>query len=467
MVESKRLRMVAVSLALLVNVGSLIVLYDILPSQTSSSWSHIPGAYNFYKYGTLSEQKEAIQYKTQKAIPCGTYDLPQKPSVNDTVGYAFLVGSLWKITHSLDLLDVQVLQILLFCVMIFLLYKIFFLLFQSNMIAFIGCLFMVSWYDFIVMNITPSRDIWGFYGGVVLAYVLLQFFLVPHYRYRNVLIGASFFAFCQFLRPNIFGQCFTLCGAFALLFFMYRRAEMKSCSKVIAGVIFANILFFWVPFVGFNKQVYGRYFVGPLGHGLLASLGTVDNPWGLECKDEKIIDYVVINQEVEKGDVHAIPDAAMRQFLKLFREDPRVYITSLLKTIKLALFYEIEVLSNYFSTFEMSMSFLKEKLYKVFVLKKGIPFFEFFLAKSMRIMGYCGIFFALVRRERIPVIFLIGGVFAGVWMLVLSHFEERYIIPFSWPFAVFASYFLVSIGSLIVAIIKESFIARKRVKLLN
>ncbi len=457
------LRGIAVSLACIINLVYLGVLYDVLPSQTCSSWKHIEIAYNFYKYGMLSQVIEKIENKTQKAIPVGMYDSPRKPSINDTVGYGVLVGLLWKMTGICNVLVVQLLQIALFCLMIFFMYGIILLLFQNSIVAFVGSLVIAFWYKLILMNIIPARDIWGYYGGVVLAYVLLKAFFERKYNYKKVFLGAAFFAFCQFLRPNTFGQCITLCVALFLLCYFYKKDHFRYCFKVISLVLLANMLFFWIPFLSFNKIVYDQCFVGPLGHGLLASLGTVDNPWGLKCDDGEIVAHIKKTYSLDGGDMLKMNDAGMHEFLRLVKENPLVYVQALLKTVEKTLFYEIETLIQFgYNFFKDIFSFRKYMIQDQFGqeesclsqqlnidLHVGIPhlrMLERLSAKLVMVCGYLGLLLLLFRRRVLPVIFLMGGVFAGCWILCLSHFEERYVIPFAWPFAIFAGYFLVTAG---------------------
>lgn len=436
----------AVVIALTVNTFFLCVLYDVLPSYTSSSWQQVPIAYNFYKHGTLAQMEERIVYKTQKAVPLGLYDAPEKPSVNDTVGYGFLVGSIWKITNSLDLIDVQILQILLFCLTIFLMYGMALLLFQSSSIAFIGSLLVTFWYHLVLMNVIPARDIWGYYGGVVLTYVFLKFFLFKTYSYRKVFLGAAFFGFCQFLRPNIVGQCATLCAALLLLFYFYKRKELQRGIRVVGLVVLANVLFFWVPFISFNKIVYDRYFVGPVGHGLLASLGTVDNPWGLKCDDLVVVEYIKKNNSSVIVDSVTQDEAGVTKFLRLLKEHPFVYMSAVIKSVKSALFFEVEAVYNFFYKCFSDDAFFMTKVNEALCLNPGLfilKILEHFSSKVLRIIGYCGLLLVLYRRQFISPLFLIGGVFFGMWVLLLSHFEEHYVVPFAWPFALFAGYFLV------------------------
>ncbi len=465
MITAKKLRfkIILFLLCCAVNFSYLAVMYDILPRATCSSWSQIPVAYNFYKYSSFSPIIEEIEDKTQKVLPIGKYKGLEKPSANDTVGYAFLVGMLWKLTESCDLIYVQLLQILLFCLMAFLIYEIIFLLFESSAVAFIGVLLLIFWHKLIVLNIIPARDIWGFYGGVVLSYVLLKFFLENGlYSYVKIFFAASFFAFCQFLRPNIFGQCLSLCAVLLFLFYFYKKRSMTSCFKAVALIVSVNILFFWIPFMSLNKVIYERYFVGPLGHGLLASLGTVSNPWGLQCEDNALVAHVKKAYVLTENDVVKINDAQLKEFFNFLKEKPSVYIRAVLLSLRRALFYEIEMGLKFIYRYCGNISLLKNKLgerfaeqhevvdnqskalrvvdVQGFLLRKLI---ESLLGKMLIFFGYCGIFVLIFQRRFIPIIFLMMGVFGGCWMLCLSHFEERYVIPFAWPFAVFAGYFLV------------------------
>ncbi len=446
-----KLKTIAVITALVMNFSYIYLLNDALPKYGAAP-DNIALAYNFCKYGTLCELTEKVDGTAQKMVSQGFYDTPIKPPIRDTVGYGFLVGMLWKITGSFDVFDVQLLQIVLFCLILFLLYEMFFLLFQSSAVAFGGCMVINFWYHLVHMNVTPSRDIWSYYGVIVLAYLLFIFFLSKSYNYKKLFFAASFFAFCQFLRPNLVGQCVTLCLALLLLFYMYKRESINNCFKAIGLVVFVNILFCWILFLKFNKITYDRYFVGCLGHSLVASLGVVDNPWGLKCTDDSVFTHM----SKIHGSYEYSPgsnDRGMKEFFKLTKENTFIYVKALFKSLFDSFFYEVTTVFDFFYQSFTDSVFFKTKLHQALGLSNGLFFLKILEQVSLKVVrnvGYLGLALAIFRRRFIPIIYLMGGVFLGMWVLLISHFEQRYIIPFSLPFAVFAAYFLVDIGKYIL-----------------
>ncbi len=431
-----------VFIALIVNLGTFYTLYDVLPSYTSSSWNQIPSAYSFYKYGTLSAVHEEIKEKTQIVIPLKIYSTSLKPTTNDTIGYAALVGILWKITGSLNLIDIQILQILLFCLMIFFIYQIFFLLFNNKYVAFYGSLLLIASHQFILLNIIPARDIWGFYGGVIFSYILLKAFLLPQYSFKKIMLGSVFFSFCQFLRPNIFGQLLTLNIMFLLLVYLYKKDFLKQAIKIIGITLMVNILFFWVPFISFNKFTYDRYFVGPLGHGLLSALGSVENPWNLKCDDNVIAQYV--NKTESATYFCGSPeynDAGTKIFIRLCKENPSIYIKSIIKNMKDFFFYIIDK-----EKIEDRFLHFFEKINKTLLVNNKLLIIKCIelLGDFLKIFAIFGILLLYCNKKYISLIFLLGGVLLGAWILLFSHFEERYVVPFLWPLAGFSAYFFVS-----------------------
>lgn len=202
-----------------------------------------------------------------------------------------------------------------------------------------------------------------------------------------------------------------------------------------------NILFFWIPFISYNKIVYNYYFVGPLGHGLLVALSSVENPWNLEMNDGSIVNHVSKAQSLDPSDYGktVIADASLQEFIKLFMEKPSVYFKALCLSIKKSFLYEL-------SKWKTRIDNFSEKIQSTLSLTYAGCFFRLLgvFGDIIRLFAWVGLIILLHRKKYIPLIFLMGGVFLGMWVLWISHFEERYVVPFSWPLAVFAAYFFVS-----------------------
>ncbi len=456
---------IILAVSVFVNVVHLCVLYDELPALAHSSWSHMSLAYNFYKNSSVYIS-DRIGDRSQIIESKGKADVLTAPSTYDTVGYGVLVGALWKVTHSCNLLDIELLQILIFSLLMLLVYEIGFMLFASRAMAFIGCMMLLAWNQLIVLNVTPARDIWGYYGGVVLLYVLLRFFFSRNYSFLKIFGGATFFAFCQFLRPNIVGQCATLSLALLAAVYFFKKEQLQQCYKVIGLVWLANILFFWVPFVGCNKTIYDRWFVGPIGHGLIASLGTVKNPWGIECSDRVIASHIQQETQNARYATPASEEAGVKLFFKLIKINPFIYLKALIVSFKDSLFNELETAFIYLYSYFKNSVFFQEKWKAMTDASWSMSIFrilDFLSARFIRFLGYCGIAYALYRRNYLAVLFLVVGIFMGMWVLLFSHFERRYVIPFAWPFALFSGYFLVACWQWLLQRYKQKTSSSKRV----
>ena len=262
-------------------------------------------AYNLYQYNSIKinpARLESVvnqQNKEQRLVHYKELmqdQLDKKPTVfrstNDTIGYGVLLGLIWKITGSLSYSDICWLQIFIFCMLMPLLYSIALMLYNNHTYAMVSCLALLACTGLIFLNVRPLRDIWGFYGLVLLVHMLLKG-RQGTISTKMIILQSIGFALCQWLRPTIF---FTLIGLGPLLFFCARPALRSWCLCLAI-----NILLFWAPFCAYNMHAYKAPLVSCAGHDFLAGLGECANPWGIQLNDEWCADYIYKNYGLITG----------------------------------------------------------------------------------------------------------------------------------------------------------------------
>lgn len=364
---------------------------------------------------------------------------PSQPFVtNDTIGYGLVLGALWKVTKSFSFIDVQVLQILIFSLLMLLFYRIVFILFGSAQIAFWASIVHLFYFPLIAMNVQPSRDIWAYYGIVILLYGLLS------YIFENRSIGLLAvcgigFSICQFVRPSVFLALITLSSVF-ILYGLVHRALVKKIARMLSVLVITNIICFWVPFMAYNKVSYNRYFVGPVGLDLLEGLGEFPNRWGYKLDDIWASEYICTKYNVPPG-TPEFDDKAKEEFSNAFKQEPHTYFFNIVKRIPGLLLPGLPWIFYTASPYGTAVSWSE----KVHVIINSWNLFLDFIMRHVYIriyilFGYLGILMLLLQRRYWIFAILFGGVVLGGLGKLPSHIEYRYIVPYYWVFGVFATY---------------------------
>ncbi len=390
-------------------------------------------------FATLCNEKE--QLVTYEEFNTSTVsDDTEYRSVNDTIGYGILLGLLWKLTNKLTYQNMQMLQMLLFSLLMILIYESAMLLFHQRQIALFVCGAFLCYFPLIFLNVQVMRDIWGYYGLAVIFYSIIA-------AYHNSLslnkgiFYSLFFALCQWMRPTIF---FTLIPiTLALLFF---RKKSSKPIYIISLFWLLNALAFWIPFIAYNKTAYNRYLVSPAGQDLIEGLGEYKNPWGFIMDDEWFASYMQKNYQLKQGTIE-INDKAHELFIKAIQKHPFSYISMILKRIPLLFFFNPLWTNNVDHLLDHCHS-LRERIFyclshPLSLLMKCIDYaiaklhyIEFFL-----LLGWLGIFLAWQNRHHSAVVFALCIAFSCISKLP-SHMEARYLIIFYWVFAFFVGYAL-------------------------
>ena len=355
--------------------------------------------------------------------------------VNDTIGYGVLLGGLWKITNSLKFRDVQVLQIILFALSFFFVYQLGLMFFCSRALALTTCIALIAFLPLVAQVITPVRDVWAYFGTVMLLYGLMAFL----YEQMHVVIFMAcclFFALCQWVRPAAFLA--VIAAAIALIIWGIYEKKVKKCGIALVCMLWVNIAIFWVPFMAYNKSHYGRYIVGPGGQDLIEGLGEFKNPWGYALDDMWIADYVGKKYGVVYG-TPEFDDAARKEFLQAFDKQPTLFWINMVRRIPMLclpalpwLFYKKSPYQDFVGfKNKVRAAFSSWSLFLDFMLR--VVYIRFFL-----LLGYIGMYIAVRERRYKMLLFCLALIVAG-WGKLPSHIEYRYLVPFYWPFAFFVA----------------------------
>lgn len=430
---------------------NIAFLFFTVPEYYSISQIHGQVGYNFYRYNSfginskISSYIDSLQENKQRLIDyhdMRSYDFgypSERFPINDTIGYGVVLGLLWKLTGSLRFFDVILLQIIIFSLCMFLFYRIAVMLFHDVRTALFGGLALLIFFPLISLNIHAVRDIWAYYGLIVLVYSILSFF---HYTsWRTLIFGCSFFSVCQYIRPTLSLAVLTFfCVLLIYAFFSYR--ERKKSLQILGILFVSNAIFFWIPFITYNKQTYDRYFVGPVGQDLLEGLGEFTNTWGYHLNDLWIADYIGKKYNVVYG-TPEFDERAKEEFWQAFSEDPLFYFKGIVRRIPSLLVPALPWIFYSESPYKLCITWY-EKLCTAFCSWPMVV--DFFLrhiyVRLYLLLGYAGLFLMLQKKQYFAAALLVVGVICAGFGKLPSHIEYRYLVPFYWPFALFFGYFL-------------------------
>lgn len=443
---------------LLLVVGALIINFIFLYFHNPSYYYtmtqlHGQVGYNINTFGSVQINPELTDYMHQQRIVQGKlveydqlakeFEPPTKPFIiNDTIGYGIILGLLWKLTHSFKFMDVQILQIIIFSLLMLLLYRIMFILSGSAAIAFACCIAQFFYFPILAMNVQPVRDIWAYYGLIILLYGILTYFFEQR-SWWILAVCSIGFSVCQFIRPSVFLALLTMLCVIAV-YGMVQRAYLKRSMIIVVTALVFNVMCFWMPFMTYNKINYDRYFVGPVGLDLLEGLGEFENPWGYKLSDEWAGQFIEKKYEVKSG-TPEFDDACKKEFMHALDGNKSLYFMNIARRIPQLIVPGLPWIYQAQSPYGDALS-LSEKIQKIF---SSWNFFLDFLMRHIYIrlllvLGYLGMFVALAQRRYFMLSIMLIGVLCGGLGKLPSHIEYRYLVPYYWVFALFAGYFIAS-----------------------
>lgn len=347
-------------------------------------------------------------------------------STIDTPFYGLLLGLLWKITHSLSYNDIIIVQMLLFTLCICLLYRIASIIFSDKKTAFCIALAHLAFFPLTYLNVYPLRDIWVYYGLMIMFYGIVTYFYNAH-SWKILLSCALFFSLCQLIRPPLFASflalIFVICIGMVFKFIPFFKG-----STLIVIMTAANICGFWVPFSSYNKKIHDRIMVSSHGQTCLSGLGELPNRWGYKV-DDGWFDYYMKKNFNLQVDTPECNEKALQIFFKTIIEDPGFYLKILLYRLPNLLLPGL-VWFSYVPNFDYAS--LKQKIVSAFFSFHAL---SDLVGRQLYIRlylfcGYLGIIFLFLRRYYFLVLLLFFGIIASSWWMVFVHLEHRYLIPY-------------------------------------
>ena len=414
---------------------------------------HSEIGYNFYKENSVKVNYDRINYahefitKEDKLLDYADFDADAFDGnktflePKDTVGYGVLLGLIWKITGSFRHRDIRILQIIIFSLIVVLFYMVVFLLFNSYSFSLLCSFLLLSFTPLSCLNAQAHRDIWAFYGGVIILFSLLKFFK-NNGSVFSLLIGGIAFTLCQWIRSPVF---FCLPSLLIVFWFFYKKNFLK--AFLVLGLV--NVFLFWLPFAVYNKIAHGDYIASCAGHGLLVGLGGKEKPnkWGFLWDDNDVAKFVKSRSGMDLK-THSIEyDAMAKQlFWELVREDPKYFIGVLLSRTK-EMFCCKFGFSFFLDNFMSGGGFLHKvkaalKEPVKFVLKlTDFIYNRLFFIELYVLLGWLGLLVMFFRKKYFET-FIIFAAMAPFFAIFTSHIEGRYLIVVYWVLSIPLAYFL-------------------------
>lgn len=428
---------------------------------TGHAWLH--QGYNFYKHGVSN----VVSNETIRIKKFQLYDkevLPPKfntVSIYDPIFYSAICAWLWRLTGSANLLSLKLLNILIFSLLMIWMYRVLILLFEDKRKAFMSAFGVLLFFPLLYTNIAIPRDAHHYYAFVVFLYFILTFVFTEK-KISFLIPGALLFVFCQWARPCLLSSFVALTGLF-LLWAIFEPSYREKFIKSLSVFWVISFLFFWVPFLIFNKVTYDKYYVIPQGEALLGSLYGTSFPDG-DFVNHTTADFVKrkTGHQMKCGNIES-DDVCIGLYKKYISKYPYHRFKCIFVRLKSMLWYDLPWRQHdpYSVTMHTSRWF-KLKL----ALTSPSLFFEFFARLYMRILlvlGYLGMCVAFLRKEYKLLTFMILGVIFSSGYSWLFHIEERVLAVHNWPFGIFAGYFL----SILYEVIFSFFVSKRKTAIVH
>lgn len=377
---------------------------------------------------------------------------PYKPAIYHVhIGYSIVIGLLWKITKTFSFIDILLLQVFIFSFLMFLWYQIGCFLFNSRKIALYSGIALLFFFPIFFINVHVLRDIWQYYGIIFLLYGVLAY-IHEKINIFLLLIFFSFVALCQFIRQPMFFIVFAL----SIILIGTAFFEKKWAKKIITILMclwVTNSVFFWIPFMVYNKKLYNEYIVGPAGDGLLQGVGSMPNPWGYPAGESAQSIMIMEKYGIDLND-HEYDKIAKKLAWDAIKERPFLYIKGVVQRIcylmlPSIIWYSWNLTScklfedEYDSIFDHinDIAIKITKDWRVFI----DILFRAIYTRLFVLIGYLGVLLLLLRRRYFIPFLLFGGMISTAYSISLSHIEDRYFIPTYVLFSFFVGYLIYEI----------------------
>lgn len=430
---------VLVVAALLLNIIFLYINYGNKEYVTGVLHPHGEVGFNVYKYNSikisperlnavLNLQEEQASLVNYNQIDHTQFSYPTAyRNIFDTVGYGVLLGLLWKVTNSLHYLDVQILQIIIFSLLMILIYLNALMLWGSSTIAFNCGMAHLLFLPLAFQNVQANRDIWAYYGVLICLYAMLRC-IYKNASWKELFFLFSIYSLTQFIRFISFLIPILILCCMSCICFYYKKYYINF-FKLASSMVLALVLFCITPLVIYNTMVFHQLWVFPSGVWLIEGLGDYENPWGYKCNDAWVSNFIKNNYNAEMGTLEG-DICAKKLFLKNLQENPWIFIKNCMRRLK-GFFLPNLPWSFYPESLYSKEASLYEKAKKAF---SSFTVFCDLMTRALYIrlyllLSYIGLFLLFVRRRYFE-FFLILGIILSSWGVIVSHIEYRYLVPF-------------------------------------
>lgn len=384
--------------------------------------------YNFYKYNSLTHLYEQAVYKDHGVVATGV-SIDRVPDIRDTIGYALLLGVLWKVTGSTKFYWVSLLQIFFFIIVLCLLFQMLWWLYEDRIKALYGVFGILAFLPGVYISVQPVKDIWSFFGTAVLLWVIIGL-IKEKLSIKHLLGSALFFALCQWLRPTVFGVLVALLFLGLPFFYWYNKKQFAVFRRVIIWFFCINVLIFWIPWMTYNKLTYDRFVVGPTGLALLVSFGERPNSWGIQVSESWFEEHVKERfPQIEcKNGTQEFDDKGKEIFIEYFKKDPALYFINFFYRLKKMVMLNMPCMASFWSYAEYSSKLEAFKKYIQMGPCETIKFCVYvFYVRFFLLIAYLGLILALSEGSALLVV-LIAIAVLGNCGEILSHIEDKYFM---------------------------------------
>lgn len=364
-------------------------------------------------------------------------------TIQDTIGYGVLLGGLWSLTGSFKYFDVQILQFIMMCIIVWFYYSLILQLSASRSIAYWSLGLLAFYAPLLHLNSQPHRDVWGFYGITILLWTFVSVIARSRSWWWGI-PGGTFFVLCQWFRPTIIVGLLGITLAAVIARFLVERRTWLMGLKILALFWILNGVLFWIPFMFYNKHAYGRFWVMSSGEALIAAFKVSDSPCGrYKLDDERLGEWISSKIGAGYGTLE-FDDYLKERFYRMYHKYPFAYWRQVATNFMILifptldwfdpgkLFHPLPKMSGFWKRLDLMIERVRcNPWYGLMELTARI------LARLIRTIGMLifplaclGLLIALWQGRFQLVLFLFLGGVLPAFGLVTSHIEPRYIIPY-------------------------------------
>lgn len=411
-------------------------------------------AYSFYKYGFSNKLASVVVQKGSiKDLgivdTIGVKEDPQfvVPCIYDPVFYAAFCSWVWKLCGAPSFLFLMLINTFIFSIALVMLFNALKLLFRNGNKAFFTTCGALAFLPLVYHNTMNTRDVHHFYAFTIFLYFTLSY-IFEKKSFAFLSFGAFLFALCHLVRPALFSSLFALAGVFFLWGCyapLYRRKILISLST-FCGM---SILFFWAPFMVFNKITYDRYFINPKGESFLVGFQGLPFPDGEPM--EGMVGAFIARKEgkiIPMGDQY-FDDLCWKYFKIYFKKYPIHYFKCMFLRVKGMFWHDLIWRKYYF--FEIKQNASKFEKLGILLSNPGmlLEYISRLYVRLILFLGFIGLFLALFKREYLFVGIVIFGIVLSSVYLWIEHFQQRVLAMHQWGIALLAFYGLFCLYEMI------------------